>query len=228
MNRIQIIEKTKDFLVVYKPSGIPVQTARVGEMDVEHWLKGELYAEEGREPYLAVVHRLDQPVEGLLVFARNRRAAASLSQQVQSDDMRKEYLAVAAAAPAEDQGRLVDDLQKDGRNNSSRVVPRGTAGAKRAELEYRCLQRTADGRALLGIRLRTGRHHQIRVQLAQAGMPLAGDRKYGGSRAGRGGLGLCACTLSFLNPSNGQRLWFRCEPKGEQFRDFDCAAFIKD
>ena len=227
MNREDIIQADGEFLVVYKPAGIAVQTARVGQMDVEHWLMGEL-AENGRIPYLAVVHRLDQPVEGLLVFARNRHAAAGLSEQMRNREMKKEYLAVVWGKPDRKQGRLSDFLKKDGKTNCSRVVPENCPGGKRAELEYECLQTAEDGRTLIRIRLLTGRHHQIRVQLAHAGIPIAGDRKYGGERAGTGPLGLCACALSFRHPRTGLRRQYRCVPRGEQFQAFDCAGFLKD
>lgn len=96
MNQIRIERKEKDFLVVYKPAGIAVQSARIGEMDLHHWLLGKLADEPGggRIPYLSVIHRLDQPVEGLLVFARNKKTAGILSAQLQQQKMIKEYLAV--------------------------------------------------------------------------------------------------------------------------------------
>lgn len=227
MDRSYIKEINRDFLVVYKPAGLPVQTARVDRMDLEHWLLRETADETGR-PYLAVVHRLDQPVEGLLVFARNRKAAANLSRQVQEGEMVKEYLAVTSSPPEQERGRLTDFLKKDGKNNVSRVVEEGTPGGKRAELQYECLQVSESGQALVRIRLMTGRHHQIRVQLAQAGMPIAGDRKYGGDAAGAGPLALCAWKLKFRHPVTGEELLFQCRPAGEQFQNFNGRVFGKD
>ena len=226
MEQIRIEKKDKDFLVVYKPAGIAVQSARVGEMDLQHWLLGRLAQEETGKgaPYLAVIHRLDQPVEGLLVFARNKKTAGILSGELQQRRMVKEYLAVVERTPKEESGCLTDILLRDGRTNCSRVAAPGTPGGKEAALEYRCLQKHESGRALLRIRLLTGRHHQIRVQLAHAGMPIAGDRKYGfRENPGKGGLGLCAETLSFRHPVTGEPLRFRIRPLGEAFRIFDLA-----
>lgn len=227
MEKKDIIYIDRDFLVVGKPAGLPVQTARLGEMDLEHWLLGEL-SEREREPYLAVVHRLDQPVEGLLVFARNRKAAACLTEQSRKREMQKEYLAVTREPPAVREGKLTDFLKRDGRTNTSRAVPPGTPGAKRAELEYQCLQTLENGRTLVRVRLLTGRHHQIRVQLARAGMPIAGDRKYGTAGPGEGYPALCAWFLSFTHPTAGKRLKFRYLPRGTYFQDFNCGDFIKD
>lgn len=224
MNQIRIERKEKDFLVVYKPAGIAVQSARIGEMDLHHWLLGKLADEPGggRIPCLSVIHRLDQPVEGLLVFARNKKTAGILSAQLQQQKMIKEYLAVVEKAPPRETGRLTDMLLKDSRTNCSRVAEAGTAEARQAVLEYRCLGRQPSGQALLKIRLLTGRHHQIRVQLAHAGMPIAGDRKYNPKGQNtEGELGLCAAALSFLHPVTGERLWFRTKPQGKRFLSFD-------
>ena len=156
-----------------------------------------------------MINRLDQPVEGIVLFALNAKAAANLSKQLQDGTMRKEYLAVVRkAAPrnreeAAEYCRLTDWLLKDGRTNTSRVVQAGAPGAKKAELEYRIL-REENGFALLDIHLLTGRHHQIRVQLSHAGMPIAGDRKYGGEQAGTAEFrfpALCAYRLTFRDPS---------------------------
>lgn len=227
MNQIKIERIDKDFLVVYKPAGIAVQSARFGEMDLEHWIRGKLAEVAGGTqgmPYLAVIHRLDQPVEGLLVFARDKKTAGILSGQMQGGQMGKEYLAVVESKPQKESGRLEDLLLRDGRTNVSRVVQPGTMGAKRSVLEYSCIQTHKSGQALLKIRLLTGRHHQIRVQLAHAGMPIVGDLKYNPhSRAGAGSLALCAWALSFAHPVTGERLRFKTIPQGEQFQIFNLA-----
>ena len=205
MERIRVIYEDAQLIVLYKPAGVPVQSARVGVKDCESMLKNYLYekAPGKGEPYLGLVHRLDQPVEGLLVFARTPSAAAELSRQAADGRMKKCYLAVCKMVdkpvdisekcvkacgkdPAIVENSVekwieqVDYLKKDGRLNRSEIVPAGTAGAKKAALRYRILKQ-AEGLRLVEIQLLTGRHHQIRVQMAGQGMPLLGDRKYGTS-----------------------------------------------
>ena len=223
MDQIRIVREEKGFLVVYKPAGIAVQSAKIGEMDLEHWLLRKLAEERKAErPYLSVIHRLDQPVEGLIVFATDKKTAGILSGQMQKGRMHKEYLAVTDGAPPKEKGRLEDLLLRDGKTNTSRVVQPGTPGARQAVLEYECLQKRESGRTLVKIRLLTGRHHQIRVQLAHAGMPIAGDRKYNPQfRPGEGSIGLCAWTLSFFHPATGKSLRFQSAPQGKLFQIFD-------
>ena len=226
--REDILMEDDDILVVHKHAGMAVQNARMGQMDLEHALLNYL-AEQARTrdagqrraqiPYLAVVHRLDQPVEGVLVFAKKKDAAGKLGRQVQDGTMKKEYLAVCEGA-IEKRGvqKLEDFLLKDGRSNTSRVVMPGTAGAKKAVLEYEVMK-TQENRTLVQIRLGTGRHHQIRVQFSHAGYPLAGDSKYGAKE--KGFLGLCAYHLELNHPRNGKRLEFTVKPEGEIFAGFE-------
>ena len=153
-----------DILVVHKHAGMAVQNARMGQMDLEHALLNYLAKQARAEtpgqartqiPYLAVVHRLDQPVEGVLVFAKNKDAAGKLGRQVKDGTMKKEYLAVCEGK-IEKQGvqKFEDFLVKDGRSNTSRVVQPGTAGAKKAVLEYEVI-RTQENRTLVQIHLGT-------------------------------------------------------------------------
>ena len=120
--------------------------------------------------------------------------------------------------PGEREGGLTDYLLKDGKTNTSSVVKKGTKGAKEARLYYHVLKEKED-RFLVEIQLFTGRHHQIRVQMANAGMPLLGDAKYGRSE-GREPLALCAARLSFCHPSTKEQLSFSCTPKGTAFKEF--------
>ncbi|MCR5251850.1 MAG: RluA family pseudouridine synthase [Lachnospiraceae bacterium] len=196
---------------------MPVQTAGIGRMDMESELKNYLAKENG-EPYLGVVHRLDQPVEGILVFAKTPKAMAALSSQLNAEDgMQKIYLArVYGHLPAES-GSLTDRLVKDARSNLSHVAAPGEKGAKEAVLDYERLETDAETE-LLRIRLHTGRHHQIRVQLAHHGAPILGDRKYGtpqmlvcAEKAGINRLCLLARSLSFRHPVSGKRMEFSVE-----------------
>ena len=225
--RDYILYEDKDILVCHKPAGLAVQNARVGSMDMESLLKNYIAQKNpGKMPYLGIIHRLDQPVEGVLVFAKNKRAAAGLTGQITSGSVTKEYLAVTDQKPEKVQGHLEDYLKKDGKTNTSAVVTSKTDRAKKAVLDYEVLnevsdERTSTGkRILVRIQLGTGRHHQIRVQMAHAGMSLLGDRKYNPEDSSGLPLGLCSCHLVFRHPVTGKKLEFQVTPKGECFADF--------
>lgn len=268
MNQHRILHEDNDIIVCHKPAGIATQTARVGQADMVSEITNYLASKEGaagKSPHVSVVHRLDQPVEGILVFAKNKAAAADLSRQAAGEDMKKEYLALVCGKDMPQTGELTDYLLKDGRTNVSRVVPPEVKGAKQARLSYEILWEEAadslllvqetegisakdrmekdilDGRrsddgmigqpvigmqyALAKICLHTGRHHQIRVQMANAGMPLLGDHKYGGQAAlalseklGVRETALCAYRLVFTHPKTGKRMRFEIRPEGTAFR----------
>ena len=205
-----------ELLVIKKDAGTPVQAGKMRIMDLEGIIKRELYMRDpkGGEPYLGIVHRLDQPVEGVMVFAKNPKAAAALSKQVTDGTMKKHYLALVCGKPSEKEGTLVDYIQKDGRTNTSKVVQKGAKDAKRSELKYRVLEEREET-SLLEIELLTGRHHQIRVQMANAGWPLYGDTKYNLAFAETTGYvqtALCAYKLSFVHPKTRKRMEFTIEP----------------
>ena len=210
--KLTILYEDDAILVCHKPAGVAVQTARLGEADMESLLKN-YRAEKGEEPWIGVVHRLDQPAEGVMVFAKTKEAAASLGRQMRERLAEKDYYAVTDGIPAQKKGMLEDYLLRDGRTNLSSVVAKTTPGAKRASLTYEVIKE-GNGRAVLRIRLQTGRHHQIRVQLAHAGMPIAGDRKYQFREhvapSGRG-LSLCACRLVFRHPADKRKLEFEID-----------------
>ncbi len=216
---LEILFEDAQIMVCRKPAGVAVQTAKAGQQDLVSLLKNVLAAKQ-KTPQIHVVHRLDQPVEGVMVFARDNRSAAALSRQLQAQGVEKHYHAVIEGRIEPEQGELVDYLLRDGRNNCSKVVAAGTKGAKQAALCYRTLH-SLDGRSLLEIHLKTGRHHQIRVQMAHAGYPLVGDRKYNPRSAG-GYLpvGLCSVRLAFLHPVTRERMAFEVEPRGEAFGGF--------
>ena len=200
----------------------------------------------GKEPYVGVIHRLDKPVSGVMVYAKTKRAAAALSEQVQSHMV----------------DNYVDYMVKTPDGNYSQVVDKGITGAKKAELSYEVLK-TIDGKiagmpetelSLVRISLKTGRHHQIRVQMAHHGTPLYGDMKYGvpvgtakldkkenadqgtmkaaGNRnmpgirtagnmgSGRESIALCASSLNFFHPVTKKEMTFEIEPVGGAFQLF--------
>lgn len=193
--------KDRSVIVLRKPAGLAVQSAKVYESDLESMLKnafGEVH----------IVQRLDRGVEGLLVFAGTKKAAALLTAQLGDGRLKKEYTAKVSGTIPKDADTLTDYLVKDARNNMSRVAAPDEVTrlhAKKAVLDYRRI-----GESLLGITLHTGRHHQIRVQLSHAGMPILGDVKYGGEPWPS--LCLCSTGVEFVHPLTGKTLSFHTEP----------------
>ena len=223
-----ILYEDRDLIVCRKPAGVPVQTKQIQTKDMVSLLKNYRYQQEGgkEEPYLGVIHRLDQPVEGVLVFALNPKAAADLSRQMTAGKIKKTYLAVTEGTVKVKSAKLVDWLKKDGRTNSSAVVEGGTSGAKKAILSYEVLEtwknkedaQDCGERNLIRIDLDTGRHHQIRVQMAHAGMPLVGDRKYNPGQNSQEPLALCSAKLGFQHPVTKKQLEFQVQPAGMAFK----------
>ena len=221
-----ILYEDKDILVCHKPAGVAVQSARFGMADMESSLKNHLALKTpGKMPYLGIIHRLDQPVEGVLVFGKTPQATAWLNKQHQNGMMKKEYLAVFTGTPVkEKQGIWEDYLIKDGKTNTSRVTGKKDRMAKKAVLSYRIMD-WRDDRGLAEIRLGTGRHHQIRVQMAHHGMPLWADGKYKKKEdmleAEQGtAIGLCAWRLEFAHPKTGKKMKFEVQPEGACFQEF--------
>ena len=199
---MKIIYEDKDILVVHKEAGLPVQSRSALTQDLESMLLTDLIKKNKAEqkPELHVINRLDQPVEGLVLFAKNKKAAAGLTRQLTEGKIEKIYRAEITGQIPKDEDILTDYLLKDGRTNTSRVVAKGTPKSKQAVLSYKKLSDSE-----LEIRLMTGRHHQIRVQLSNAGMPIKGDRKYGRPDPDyHGRLMLTACRLSFIHPGTGK------------------------
>ena len=219
---LNIIYEDEQILVVKKDAGIPVEAGRMRIMDLQGLIKNELYRRnrKGGEPYLGLIHRLDQPVEGVMVFAKTPFAAGSLSEQVRDGRMKKHYLARVCGKPEADSGTLVDYLLKDGRTNTSSVVNPGEKDAKRSELNYKVLKRN-DETTLVEVELLTGRHHQIRVQMANAGWPLYGDTKYNPKFQGTSEYvqtALCAYKLSFVHPKTKKVMEFMIEPDNSMLK----------
>ena len=218
-----IVYEDDFLLVVHKPVGIATETARIGQADLVSELKN-YRKKKGEDTYVGVVHRLDQPVEGLLVFAKDGETANKLSDELQNGTLTKRYVVLTSGVPQTSEGELTDYLLKDGRTNLSRVVPEGEKGAKKAALFWKLLQH--DGAvSLLEIELYTGRHHQIRVQMSHAGMSLLGDYKYADAQIVRISeqmrvkeVALCACQLSFRHPRTGKRMDFKIRPEGKIFQ----------
>ena len=219
---LNILFEDDHALVVKKDAGIPVQAGKLRMMDLQGLIKNELYRRnrKGGEPYLGLIHRLDQPVEGVMVFAKTPFAAGALSEQVTDGRMKKHYLALLCGKPSEDSGKLVDYLVKDGRTNTSSVVKEQNKDAKRAELNYQVLKRNEET-TLVEVELITGRHHQIRVQMANAGWPLYGDTKYNPQFqevTEHVQTALCAYKLSFVHPKTKKVMEFCIEPDNSMLK----------
>ena len=217
MLNLEILFEDKDIIICRKPAGVATQTKRLGQQDMESLLKN-YRAKKGEPPYIGIVHRLDQPVEGIMVFAKNQQAAAHLSKQIQDRVIGKHYYAVSANAPKAGEGVLEDYLLTDKKSNYTQVVEVTTTGAKNAKLEYKVLE-TKENKTLFDIKLHTGRQHQIRVQMANEGCPLVGDSKYG--EAGeREQLALCSYKLEFEHPTKKIPMKFEIQPLGKVFVEF--------
>ena len=182
---------------------------------------------QAQEPYVGVIHRLDKPVSGVMVYAKTKEAAAFLSKEVQAHRVTKIYHAVICGKPVDNNGTYVDYLKQDKKNNCSRIVDKSDPESKRAELEYKVLdcirteEKDSQYLSLVEIKLLTGRHHQIRVQFSGHGTPLYGDGKYGNNeKAVRKSLALCACHLKFKHPATGKIMDFQIKPDTGAFKLF--------
>lgn len=219
---LKILFEDEHIMVVKKDAGIPVQAGKLRMMDLQGLIKNELYKRnrKGGEPYLGLIHRLDQPVEGVMVFAKTPFAAGNLSEQVTDGRMKKHYLALLCGKPETDEGTLVDYLVKDGRTNTSSVAKAGEKDAKHSELNYKVLKRNEET-TLVEVELITGRHHQIRVQMANAGWPLYGDTKYNPAfqeTKEHVQTALCAYQLSFVHPKSKKVMEFSIEPDNSMLK----------
>ena len=215
MSHLKILFEDNHIIVAEKIPNVPSQADKTNDIDMLTLIKGyikEKYNKPGNV-YLGLVHRLDRPVGGVMVFAKTSKAAARLSEQVRQKSMQKEYLVVVDGRFKDKQQILEDYLLKDERNNVSKVVKEETKNAKYAKLEYQELKYREDNDiSLLRIKLHTGRHHQIRVQLSSRGHSIYGDQKYG-TRGKQKQIALWAYKLSFDHPTTKERLTFTCLPE---------------
>lgn len=237
----QIVYEDEAVLVIRKPAGLATESAGIGQKDVVSELKNYVAKKNpGKMPYLGVVHRLDQPVEGLLVFAKTKKAAENLTAQLGKGTLKKEYLAVVCGKVPENTGRLVDYLAKekgmavvkdaaDAQAEKDADVQAEKAAdpqAKKAVLTYTKKAET-EKFTLLAVQIETGRFHQIRAQLSHAGFPILGDEKYGSEESkelsGEKKIrftALCAASLSFRHPVTGKIMAFTQAPQNPAFAEF--------
>lgn len=214
---MQILYEDNHLLVVEKPINMPVQEDATHDEDVLGWCKHYIKTKYNKpgEVYLGLVHRLDRPVGGVMVFARTSKAAARLTEQFRSHKAKKRYAAIVDGSPLP-QATLENWLYKDEITHSSRVVSEGTPGAKNAVLSYRTLARDG-GRALVDVELFTGRPHQIRVQLSHAGLPIVGDQRYHPKAEVSTQIRLWAYALTLMHPTLNEPMTFYSLPKWGAF-----------
>ncbi len=225
-----VLYEDNHLLVVVKPQNIPTQGDSSGDKDLLTLLK-EYLVEKYNKPgdaYLGLLHRLDRPTGGVMVFAKTSKAAARLSEQIRGGEFEKTYAAVVAGRPNRT-GRVEHFLVKDEKSNTVTVAPSTLDGAKRAISEIKLLD-SADGMSLVSVRLLTGRTHQARVQLRALGSPIAGDRKYAqdnGKYIKCPHLALWAYKLVFAHPISGDIMTFLSEPPEEYpWTAFDTESLV--
>ena len=212
-----ILYEDNHVIVVLKPQMVACCPDESGDYNlfdcVKDYLK-EAYNKPGNA-FLGLVHRLDRPTGGVMVFAKTSKAAARLSEQMKNGGFEKKYYAVLCGTPSKKKAVLENYLRKNSINNTVYVCTQTEEGAKFASLEYEIKQEKA-GLSLAEITLHTGRPHQIRVQTAAINCPVYGDMRYGGDKAVKGRLALWAYSLRFKHPTTGESMKFMIEPPKEE------------
>ena len=216
--KLNVIYEDNHIIVVEKPVNIPSQGDKTGDVDmltiIKEYLK-EKYNKPGNV-YLGLIHRLDRPVGGVMVFAKTSKSAARLSEQVRDKVFKKKYLVIVNGKFDKETGVLSDYLLKNERKNMSRVVPEGTKNSKYAGLDYEVLKYDEElNLSVLKINLHTGRHHQIRVQLSSRNHSIYGDQKYGGRGHGKQ-ICLWAYELTINHPITKEEMTFKSIPNMEK------------
>ena len=215
MQKLNVIYEDNHIIVVEKIVNIPSQGDKTGDVDMLSSIKDylrEKYQKPGNV-YLGLIHRLDRPVGGVMVFAKTSKAAARLSEQVREKAFQKEYLVVVNGKMESQKGEWKDWLFKNERANMSKVVPEGTKNAKKASLEYEVLKYNEEiNLSVVRVKLHTGRHHQIRVQFSSRGHSIYGDQKYGGRGHGKQ-IALWAYRLTIFHPITKEEMTFQVLPE---------------
>ena len=217
---LNIIYEDKDILVCFKPAGVATQTASVSQQDMVSLIKKYLGKQGGKAPYVGIIHRLDQPVSGLLVFAKNPQAAAELSRQIQNGIANKHYIAFCEGGPEKKQGTLIHYIRKNSMTKLAEISSKEAQGEyKKAVLDYE-VEKELEDASIIKVHLQTGRFHQIRAQFSFIGNPLLGDTKYGTNtskelsmRRKINKVALCAYRLVLKHPGTGKTLEFTLDEK---------------
>ncbi len=213
MEKLTVLYEDNQIVVVIKPQNVPSAPDESGDEDMLSRVKAfvkEKYHKEG-EAFIGLVHRLDRPTGGIMVFARNSKSAKRLSEQFKTHDVEKVYYAITNGVVKIKSQTLVNYVKKDEKENKVKIVPMSESGAKKAELVYKLLEDNGK-ESLLEVKILTGRSHQIRLQLANIGFSLVGDVKYGKATGKTCALGLWAGKLSFIHPTTKEKMTFLACP----------------
>lgn len=198
----QIVFEDNHLLVINKKAGQLVQGDKTGDLSLLDLIKNFIKVRDQKpgNVFLGLVHRIDRPTSGLVIYAKTSKALSRLTQMVKNREIKKTYWAVVPKVEIPKNQRLINYLQKNEKNNKATVFPKATDGAKEAILNYEIVK-VLDNFQLLEVDLETGRHHQIRAQLSKIGVPIKGDLKYGSARSNPdGGIHLHARQLEFIHP----------------------------
>lgn len=208
-----IIYEDNHIIVVLKPQNVPCCEDESKDLDMLTIIKNYIKERDNKpgNVYLGLVHRLDRPTGGVMVFAKTSKAASRLSEQMRSGDFSKIYYAVLVGTLPNKSQVLKNYLKKNTINGMVYVCGQTVEGAKYAELKYEVIEEK-NGLSLVELNLHTGRTHQIRVQTSHLGYPVYGDMRYGGENAVKGKLALWATCLSFSHPVTKEKLTFKVEP----------------
>ncbi len=230
-DELTILYEDNHIIVVLKPQNLACCPDESGDANLLDMVKEYIrttYNKPGNA-YVGLIHRLDRPTGGVMVFAKTSKAAARLSAQMPSGEFEKRYLAVLCGTPLRKSGRLESWLKKNTINNMVYVCTQTEEGAKYAALDYTILGENK-GLSLAEIRLLTGRTHQIRVQTASINCPVYGDMRYGGAKAVKGNLALWAYSLRFSHPVTHEKLRFIAMPPEEKmpWNLFDCESVVPE
>ncbi len=230
MDDVAVLHEDNSILVVVKPQNIPSQADASGDLDLLTLLKDYIknkYDKPGNV-YLGLVHRLDRPTGGVMVFAKNSKAAERLSKQIVDGEMTKTYLTTVVGTPKQRKDTLVNYLKKNSLTNTVYVATFGDHDAKRAELSYEVLD--SDERlSLVKVQLGTGRSHQIRVQMSAINCPVYGDARYGGNIVRGQNLALWAYKLELTHPVTKERMVFVAyPPDSEPWKRFDIKSHVEN
>lgn len=205
---MEVVYEDNHIVIVNKRPGEIVQGDKTGDKPLsemlKEWIK-EKYAKPGNV-FVGVVHRIDRPVGGLVVFAKTSKALTRLNDMLRKGEIHKTYWALVEGHPAESEATLTDWLVSDGRMNKTFVSKEDVVGAKKSVLAYK-VKAEGDRYTLLEVSLLTGRKHQIRCQLSATGHPIKGDLKYGAKRSNPdGGISLLARRIEFVHPVSGKKI----------------------
>lgn len=231
---LNILFEDADIIVCEKPAGVPAQSDKTGDYDMVNYLKNYIFEKDSKTiPYIGLIHRLDRPVGGIMVFAKSQQAAKVLSEQLRTKQMKKHYVAVVTGDLSnrigKEKEKLEDYIVKDGKTNLSKFSTMNDKNAKKAELYYRVIgvlnteNSSYPVLSLVEVELLTGRHHQIRIQLSKNITGLWGDTKYNklfSQNKGWTNIALYAYRIEFVHPINKKKLEFALVPESEPFQLF--------